>query len=165
MSSLIILACLLIFMKHPIMIGLIILMQTISIGWLIGSMNLNFWFSYILILITIGGLLVLFIYMTSLASNEKFNKNWIFFIPLFFIFSFLNWNPPTYKNFLTLESQHSNFNFLLSKFFNLPNSKIIWFIICYLLVTLIAVVNISKNKKNPLRQLYDKTLTKKIPPY
>jgi hypothetical protein len=35
----------------------------------------RFWFSYILLIITIGGILVLFIYITSLASNEVFSPS------------------------------------------------------------------------------------------
>jgi len=59
--------------KHPLAMGLILLIQTIFICLLRGLLIKSFWFSYILFLIFIGGILVLFIYVTSLASNEIFS--------------------------------------------------------------------------------------------
>lgn len=37
-----------------------------------GLYNYNYWYSYIIFLIIVGGMLVLFIYITRIASNEKF---------------------------------------------------------------------------------------------
>jgi NADH-ubiquinone oxidoreductase chain 6 len=52
--------------------GLVLIVHTIRIGVVTGIMARNFWFSYILFLVFLGGVLVLFIYITRLASNEKF---------------------------------------------------------------------------------------------
>jgi len=50
-----------------------------------GTIYRRFWFSYILFIIIIGGMLVLFIYITRLASNEIFspsNKTLIIILPI-----------------------------------------------------------------------------------
>merc|ERR1739838_23170 len=65
---------------HPLAIGLALLFQTILICCTTGLSNLSFWFSYILFLIFLGGILVLFIYVTSLASNEMFKPSIVSFI-------------------------------------------------------------------------------------
>lgn len=49
-----------------------LLFYTRVVGLITGLMGGSYWFSYILVLVFLGGVLVLFLYMTSLASNEKF---------------------------------------------------------------------------------------------
>nr|AXS65468.1 NADH dehydrogenase subunit 6 [Cucujoidea sp. 39 KM-2017] len=149
------------FMSHPLSFGLILLLQTINISLITGMMMFNFWYSYMLFLIMIGGMLILFMYMTNVASNEKFkfSSNLIFMSMLIF-FMFLM----TYLYIDLMKINFNNFNILLmnmNKFFNLNisinkylnfSSMMIYFIlIMYLLITLIAVVNITNINKGPLR--------------
>jgi NADH-ubiquinone oxidoreductase chain 6 len=61
--------------KHPLAIGLILLIQTTIVCLIRGTIYRRFWFSYILFIIMIGGMLVLFIYITSLTSNEIFSPS------------------------------------------------------------------------------------------
>nr|YP_010180340.1 NADH dehydrogenase subunit 6 [Oenopia sauzeti]QVD39759.1 NADH dehydrogenase subunit 6 [Oenopia sauzeti] len=149
---------LMMFMKHPLSMGLVILMHTIITCIYIGLMSLNFWFSYILILIMIGGLLVLFIYMTSIASNEKFKFNKILFtmISIFTISMIFNLtlNNKYNLNFMLNNEllNNMNFNLNLSKFITFPNSNIFMIIVFYLLIAMIAVVKITKVSFGPLRQ-------------
>jgi NADH-ubiquinone oxidoreductase chain 6 len=63
-------------LTHPITIGLILIGHTVIIGVVTGIISSNFWFSYILFLVFLGGVLVLFIYITRLAANEKFIFSW-----------------------------------------------------------------------------------------
>nr|QWB85893.1 NADH dehydrogenase subunit 6 [Sachalinobia koltzei] len=149
------------FLSHPLSFGLILLMQTILISLITGYMNYNFWFSYILFLIMIGGMLILFIYMTSIASNEKFKFsfklfllfNLIFFSILMLIFIdsfFFNLNLNSYD---LMNQNDSFFNyFSLMKYFNKPNMMLTYLMINYLLITLIAIVKITKIQSGPLRQ-------------
>ena len=76
---------------HPLAIGLISLIQSLLICLITGLISKRFWFSYILFLIFLGGILVLFIYVTSLASNEIFtiSVKLIFLTITFFIISIL----------------------------------------------------------------------------
>nr|YP_010121900.1 NADH dehydrogenase subunit 6 [Necrodes littoralis]QRF92667.1 NADH dehydrogenase subunit 6 [Necrodes littoralis] len=149
-----------IFMSHPLSMGLILLSQTILIALISGIISMNFWFSYILFLIMIGGMLVLFIYMTSVASNEKFKFSilitimnlsiMILFLPLNFIDNML-----IYANNLNMENIMNEEIFLsLSKFFNYPSSIILMMMIIYLFITLIAVVKITNISYGPLRQKF-----------
>nr|AXS65036.1 NADH dehydrogenase subunit 6 [Curculionoidea sp. 14 KM-2017] len=147
-----------IILNHPLSLGFIMLIQTIFIALFSGMLNLNFWFSYILFLILIGGLMILFIYMTSIASNEKFNfslKMLIIFTSMLTIFYLMTWNLndlsiSNYPDFsLTTNSWKMNFN----KYLNSYNIITFNLIINYLLITLIAVVKLTKLTSSPLRQI------------
>nr|AXS66248.1 NADH dehydrogenase subunit 6 [Tenebrionoidea sp. 2 KM-2017] len=147
------------FLTHPLSLGLILLMQTLVISLITGNFSFNFWFSYIVFLILIGGMLILFIYMTSVASNEKFSVN-----PLIFPTSLLTIILSTilinkYLNFLQLTNNetlqfliNNNINISMTKFINFPANVILTFMIIYLFITLIAVVKITDLKHGPLRQ-------------
>nr|YP_009368777.1 NADH dehydrogenase subunit 6 [Thyestilla gebleri]ARN58022.1 NADH dehydrogenase subunit 6 [Thyestilla gebleri] len=149
-----------IFLTHPLSLGMILLIQTILIALITGSMSLNYWFSYIIFLIMIGGMLILFIYMTSIASNEKFKfstKLFIVFFSLFFIMSiFLTMDHFFFHqmsfNDLIPQISQMNFKFSLSKFINWPNNLVFLMMIIYLLITLIMVVKITNINYGPLRQ-------------
>nr|YP_010692649.1 NADH dehydrogenase subunit 6 [Necrodes nigricornis]WBV80473.1 NADH dehydrogenase subunit 6 [Necrodes nigricornis] len=149
-----------IFMTHPLSMGLILLSQTILIALMTGYISMNFWFSYILFLIMIGGMLVLFIYMTSVASNEKFKFSMLILMMNIFImilFSPLNFidNTLISPNNLNMENILNEEIFLsLSKFFNYPSSIILIMMIIYLFITLIAVVKITNISYGPLRQKF-----------
>nr|AND96188.1 NADH deshydrogenase subunit 6 [Eurysternus foedus] len=141
-------------MKHPISMGTTLLIQTISISLIMGFFNINYWYSYILFLIMISGMLVLFLYMTSVASNELFKpstkifKLTILIMLIFFIIT-LNLN----EFYFDINSLYKSMNFTLSlnKYLNYPNNMIMYLIILYLLFTLLAVVKISNIKKGALR--------------
>lgn len=125
----------------------------------------RFWFSYILFLIFLGGLLVLFIYVTSLASNEMFNfsNKIIFFLLIIFflIFStFLLLDKLVILNNL-INQENENLNFMksfiienslnLNKLYIFPINLTTILLIMYLFFTLIAVVKITNIFEGPLR--------------
>nr|YP_006576014.1 NADH dehydrogenase subunit 6 [Cucujus clavipes]ACZ58539.1 NADH dehydrogenase subunit 6 [Cucujus clavipes] len=148
------------FMNHPLSFGIILLLQTILISLISGYISSNFWYSYILFLIMVGGMLVLFIYMTSIASNEKFKfSSKLFmlmaFYPLTLIFIsmdsfFINSNNS--NELLNLENL--NFSFSMNKYMNWPTNMLYLMMIIYLFVTLIAVVKITNINYGPLRQKF-----------
>nr|AFQ62305.1 NADH dehydrogenase subunit 6 [Salpingus aeneus] len=149
------------FLTHPLSAGLILLMQTIIISLITSNFYINFWFSYILFLIMIGGMLILFIYMTSIASNEKFffdmkSMMITMIIPsITLIFYYLNYLFS--MNFMNNEMLIFNKTLInsmtLNKYFSYPLNMILLFIIIYLFITLIAVVKITNFNKGPLRQM------------
>nr|YP_010954703.1 NADH dehydrogenase subunit 6 [Dorcus hopei]AWX65983.1 NADH dehydrogenase subunit 6 [Dorcus hopei]WMW30088.1 NADH dehydrogenase subunit 6 [Dorcus hopei] len=151
-------AILLPLMKHPLSMGMLLLIQSIIITLITGWMNLTFWYSYILLLIMIGGMLVLFMYMTSVASNEKFKYSSplaimisLAILPLFTAsFLFDQW----FTNSSNLMSENLKLIFSLlslNKFLNFPAIMISIMLIIYLLITLIVVIKISSFKQGPLR--------------
>nr|ALO76370.1 NADH deshydrogenase subunit 6 [Discolomatinae sp. GENSP01] len=142
------------FLTHPISLGFMLFMQIILISMSINLFTENFWFSYILMLIMIGGLLIMFLYMTSIASNEKFKKNYKFLYLMLIIF--LNVNYEFYNKNMNLTSLNFNYKFeySLNKFYFFPNNLILFLIFIYLLITMIACVKICKINKGPLRQMF-----------
>nr|YP_010968403.1 NADH dehydrogenase subunit 6 [Capila pennicillatum]WNO18741.1 NADH dehydrogenase subunit 6 [Capila pennicillatum] len=156
------------FLKHPLSIGLMILIQTFMICLISGLYIYTYWFSYILFLTFLGGLLVLFIYVSSIASNElfkfKFNNKMLLMlmlmISLMFIFYLIfkfNWmnllinsfNLKKYYNYLIIINNNNNIN--LTKLYNKQTYFLMIMMIIYLFITLIAVVKITNIFYGPLR--------------
>nr|WGO58013.1 NADH dehydrogenase subunit 6 [Rhabdoblatta densimaculata] len=147
-------------MNHPLAMGLILLSQTISISIITGMLTQSFWFSYILFLIFLGGMLVLFIYVTSLASNEMFTMSTKLLLVMSTILPML---ILIYKVFSPILVNQETLNYLmlnnttslpLIKLYNQPTSIITIMLAMYLFLTLIAVVKITNIFKGPLRQSY-----------
>lgn len=132
-----------------------------------GIISNTFWFSYVLFLTFLGGILVLFIYVTSLASNEIFSLSikitGLFFILLIIIsgitllidksliYSYFNNNEIIS---ITQETPYILENSInLNKLYNYPTNLINLLIINYLFLTLIAVVKITNIFYGPLRQI------------
>nr|YP_009499537.1 NADH dehydrogenase subunit 6 [Aegosoma sinicum]ASL05651.1 NADH dehydrogenase subunit 6 [Aegosoma sinicum] len=149
--------------SHPLSFGLVLLLQTMVVSLITGLMSFNFWFSYILFLIMVGGMLILFIYMTSIASNEKFKFSFKLFIVfiLFLVsllalamldYSFPNQFLLTY-DLVSQDKTPLNYN-SMTKFINTPASFNLTMIIVYLLITLIMVVKITNIQYGPLRQKF-----------
>nr|AXS66538.1 NADH dehydrogenase subunit 6 [Curculionoidea sp. 21 KM-2017] len=152
-----------IFMNHPMSLGSILLIQTVLISLLSGLIFNNFWFSYILFLVMIGGMMILFIYMTSIASNEKFNlpKNTmiLFFSCMILMLCFmtiiqdnLSLSMILYKSTKWMNMSLMNYIFNLNKFYNLPNIQIFIIMVSYLLITLIVTMKIIGKPSKTLRQ-------------
>nr|AVN67872.1 NADH dehydrogenase subunit 6 [Therea petiveriana] len=146
-------------MNHPLAIGLMLLTQTTILCLISGLMSQTFWFPYILFLIFLGGMLVLFIYTTSLASNEMFNLSTkmilINILMMIMLMLMLNLEMPQNNldtiNFAQLTE---NVNTLpLMKLYNNPNGFITIMLASYLFLTLIAVVKITNISKGPLRNM------------
>nr|YP_009328079.1 NADH dehydrogenase subunit 6 [Euborellia arcanum]APD14853.1 NADH dehydrogenase subunit 6 [Euborellia arcanum] len=57
---------------HPLSMGLMLLFQTCLIPLILGLYMHFFWASYVLFLVFLGGVLVMYMYVVSLASNEVF---------------------------------------------------------------------------------------------
>nr|YP_010025556.1 NADH dehydrogenase subunit 6 [Sarcophaga pauciseta]QOQ35855.1 NADH dehydrogenase subunit 6 [Sarcophaga pauciseta] len=155
-------------MKHPLAMGLTLLIQTSLICSTTGLITKTFWFSYILFLVFLGGMLVLFIYVTSLASNEMFSFSMKLLITTMMIFTlsttilfFMDKN--TLMQFINIETQPIfNLNSYimenslpLNKLYNYPTNLLTIMLMNYLLITLIVVVKITKLFKGPLRPMFN----------
>ena len=146
-------------MTHPLSIGVNLLINVIVISLIVGVFHSNLWVSYATILILLGGLLVIFIYVSLLASNEIFNfSNYFFPIILIstiiFIIILINFNKlevltGTIDNHL----KEININSIdwLTDFYSLELSNLTLFLIFYLLLTLLVVVFNTKKNHGTLR--------------
>nr|AFN27602.1 NADH dehydrogenase subunit 6 [Diadromus collaris] len=150
---------------HPIMLLLILIILTIMI-----SLKINFmfksWIPLILFLIMIGGLMIIFMYITSLSNNELFNFNLklllinmmkimpIMFLMIYLTFLFkvtiMNFNFESFNlnNFMLMKNQ-MNMNIMYKEM----NNKSSYFIMLYLYFSMICIMNICYKLKAPLRQI------------
>nr|YP_004564190.1 NADH dehydrogenase subunit 6 [Chilo suppressalis]AEF33925.1 NADH dehydrogenase subunit 6 [Chilo suppressalis] len=165
----IIISIMMLFLNHPLSMGLMILMQTLLMCLMSGMIIKTYWFSYILFLTFLGGLLVLFIYISSIASNEMFKllikiKLLTFFLLLIMIIfnimllnNNLTWmnlsdNNLEMKNFFNMFLFFNNENKInLSKLYNNQTFLMMMMMMIYLFITLIAVVKITNIFYGPLR--------------
>nr|YP_009940461.1 NADH dehydrogenase subunit 6 [Luciola unmunsana]QNZ92077.1 NADH dehydrogenase subunit 6 [Luciola unmunsana] len=149
------------FITHPLSMGMILLTQTLLISMWTGFLSMNFWYSYILFIIMVGGMLILFIYMTSVASNEKFSYSKILMIIMILMTTtsiIMMIKDQLYSSMNSMNSEMVNFKnkFLfklsLNKFYMMPMMLISMSMIIYLLMAMIAVVKITNLKSGPLRK-------------
>nr|YP_009939484.1 NADH dehydrogenase subunit 6 [Eristalis cerealis]QNV48725.1 NADH dehydrogenase subunit 6 [Eristalis cerealis] len=154
-------------MNHPLSMGLMLLIQTIMVSCITGLMTKSFWFSYILFLIFVGGMLVLFIYMTSLASNEMFalsmKMTLISIISLFILMMMMFFMDKMLSSFnlmnnemisiTNLNSYMSENSLNLIKLYNYPSNMITILLVNYLLITMIASIKITKLFYGPIRSM------------
>nr|YP_009350270.1 NADH dehydrogenase subunit 6 [Apilitermes longiceps]AQP26720.1 NADH dehydrogenase subunit 6 [Apilitermes longiceps] len=141
-------------MKHPMAMGMMLLMQTTMVCLISGTMYKSFWFSYILFMIMIGGMLVLFMYMTSLASNEMFSPSnkMMMLLPALPILMYIMETTINNKEMNTHETMEENETTITTTvMYNQMMGTMTTLLVLYMLMTLIVVVNIINVSKGPLR--------------
>nr|YP_010890419.1 NADH dehydrogenase subunit 6 [Matrona cyanoptera]UZA66673.1 NADH dehydrogenase subunit 6 [Matrona cyanoptera] len=141
-------------MKHPMSTGIVLMIQTILMCFMTNNMALDAWFSYILFLVFLGGMLVLFIYLTSVASNELFNKpsyKFIWVIPMTMLIIMLVDPILMSNNSEDIKILESSEVINTTTMFNYPYSLMTIAVIMYLFLTLIVVVKITESHTGPLR--------------
>nr|QTW91647.1 NADH dehydrogenase subunit 6 [Carios vespertilionis]UNO54362.1 NADH dehydrogenase subunit 6 [Carios vespertilionis]UNO54375.1 NADH dehydrogenase subunit 6 [Carios vespertilionis] len=126
---------------QPIMMILILILITLNISLLIYLQMKMTWFPMLIIILMLGGMMILFLYVTSLTPNKKFiwsNK----FFPLIMLTPFL----PTIKpNF------NSNNFYTISNLLNNSNTLMLTFIMLYLLITLLTITKLIHSSFAPLK--------------
>lgn len=113
-----------------------------------------------LFLVIIGGLLILFLYITNVASNEKFKPSKsvkiIFYMTLITIVILLFLDKFYCYSIISIwkDNYSLSLNLILIKFYNYPSINIIIIIIIYLLLTIIITVKLIDIKRGALRQKF-----------
>nr|YP_010535490.1 NADH dehydrogenase subunit 6 [Alectorobius atacamensis]UYB78194.1 NADH dehydrogenase subunit 6 [Alectorobius atacamensis] len=126
--------------SHPIMLIMIMILTTLTLNMCMYTYMKFSWFIFMITLLILGGLLVIFLYITSLTPNKKFSfkKFMYYMIPLFLIL-----HPYQITN--------STSNYQISMLF-LPNSLImLMFTLIYLMLTLITIMILIKSTMAPLK--------------
>lgn len=137
-------------------IMLLVLIQTLVICILVLIKTNTRILSFILFLIFIGGLIVLFVYITSLSSNEKFEiknqliKKTTIYLTLIMLVLALSTN-----NFINNKIECLALKRIIP-LFSAPLIKTTIIVIIYLLLALIIIINISKKNEGPLRNTIKK---------
>lgn len=161
MTPLIILIILFPLLKNPLSIGLTLLALALLVALNLRAIFSYLWLSYTLVLVLLGGLLVIFIYVALVASNETFSDSSriTFFISsiiirTIFLFTF---NKENYRSsesqipFNGLNQEGLEWTF---SFYSFELNLLTIFLLFYLFLTLIVVVFNTKNNKITLRSQY-----------
>nr|URX52809.1 NADH dehydrogenase subunit 6 [Cryptotermes cavifrons] len=143
-------------MNHPLAMGVMLLMQTMMTCLISGLMYKSFWFQYILFMVFIGGMLVLFIYVASLASNEMFSlstKMMTASATAMLMSAMLkDWTTPDSSDSTMYNMTSNEVSLMTSKLYNQPSGTLTILMALYLLMTLIVAVKITNVSRGPLRQ-------------
>nr|YP_010610925.1 NADH dehydrogenase subunit 6 [Anatkina vespertinula]WAP91759.1 NADH dehydrogenase subunit 6 [Anatkina vespertinula] len=139
-------------LSNPMTMGISLLIQTTLMTMLMNKMMFTSWFSMITFLMMVGGLLILFTYMSSIASNEKFkfnvNLTLLIIIMLMFIEELMNENQVNeIQSMMELKFE----SYSMIKLYNKMSLLITMLMVLYLLVTMIVVSKIVKHHEGPLR--------------
>nr|YP_002261362.1 NADH dehydrogenase subunit 6 [Acrida willemsei]ACG59319.1 NADH dehydrogenase subunit 6 [Acrida willemsei] len=153
-------------LNHPMSMMMFIIMQTMLVGIMTGLMMESFWLSYILFLMFLGGMLVLFIYITSIASNEMFKIKMINMIISLIIFNiimifsikmdkmmFLEMFKNTETMNINLSMNYQEMTLSLEKLYNKPTLIVTMMMMIYLFLSLVAVVKITNINQGPIRKM------------
>lgn len=154
--------------NHPITIIIIILIYRTIICLNISLWKSNFILSIFLFLIIIRGLLIIFLYFSSLISNVQFKLKpkvsliIFFFINIIFLFYYIthNKNSPTiiiykykfHENSPIISSNKFSFNNILN-LYEYPISNLTIISILYLLLSLFTIIKICSSKSLSLRKI------------
>jgi len=142
---------------HPISLGIILFIQTIITCSITRLLLSSCWISSTIFLVIIGGLIILFIYITSICSNKKFlfkklNLTQIVILIFITLIIFIYQHPIS----ITIETFNlkdlPNLEFL--KLFLPINILSSNFMFIYILIILIIIISILPLTKGPLRKKY-----------
>nr|YP_009227885.1 NADH dehydrogenase subunit 6 [Armatobalanus allium]AII19532.1 NADH dehydrogenase subunit 6 [Armatobalanus allium] len=144
------------FMFHPLAMIFVLILQTMFISISMYTITQFPWFSYTLILVFLGGMLILFTYMSNIASNEMFKPNLKMLFPLV-IAPLIAFFIPLPKQNISSESKSMNMeqfnNLTIFKPFSNAIMPITLLMASYIILTLLTVVKISKMNQGPLRMI------------
>nr|YP_010133443.1 NADH dehydrogenase subunit 6 [Lethocerus indicus]AJG02895.1 NADH dehydrogenase subunit 6 [Lethocerus indicus] len=159
MTAMAMMAMMMTTMKHPLSMGGILMIQTMLVSLMTGMMINSFMFSYMLMLIMLGGMLVLFMYMSSVASNEKFKssiKMTMIVITTMTISMATMMMSDKMMTSMEMPTQmmmmENDQTLTVIKLFNGQTMAITIMMILYLLVTMIVVSFIANIQEGPMRK-------------
>nr|AZL93162.1 NADH dehydrogenase subunit 6 [Cleptes metallicorpus] len=152
-----------IYLNHPLMMMIFLLMYTILICMWISMNKFNKLMSYMIFLTMIGGLMIMFLYFTSLCPNEKLTskfltKNLMMLFPLMTLTNMINENKTLLNN--TNENNMIKLNYNknnnLEMMYNPPFLKLTILMMLFLILTMICItkITLSNFKFMALHKIY-----------
>nr|YP_009000474.1 NADH dehydrogenase subunit 6 [Ornithodoros brasiliensis]AHF21688.1 NADH dehydrogenase subunit 6 [Ornithodoros brasiliensis]QZP40891.1 NADH dehydrogenase subunit 6 [Ornithodoros brasiliensis] len=128
--------------SHPLSMIMTMILATLYINIIMYTVMKHSWFPLIITLLMLGGLLVIFLYITSLTPNKKFsfNKKILLIIPVMIFFTKFN-------NLFF----HSNYSVQTNNIFSKTSTTMLIFLLMYLMITLISIMMIIKSSMAPLK--------------
>nr|YP_009470632.1 NADH dehydrogenase subunit 6 [Mycopsylla proxima]AVF97060.1 NADH dehydrogenase subunit 6 [Mycopsylla proxima] len=149
------LSIIMVYSSYPILMGMMLLSLTFFFCISIRMMSSSSWISSTLFLIMIGGLMIIFLYTTSICSNQKFKTLNIKMPMIYFILC----SPVLMfsKNSLIKLEETTLMDTSLKEFFKLfmpMNFYSTFFILIYLIFTLTIMINLLNFNSGPMRKKY-----------
>nr|YP_010268797.1 NADH dehydrogenase subunit 6 [Halobates maculatus]UIG88112.1 NADH dehydrogenase subunit 6 [Halobates maculatus]UIG88132.1 NADH dehydrogenase subunit 6 [Halobates maculatus] len=142
-------------LKHPLSMGFNLILITFLSSITMSIWMKYTWYSYILVLVMLGGMLVLFMYMASIASNEIMKFSFKIFITMiiFMIITtiLLKMEMMSYSSTM-IQTMDGQQNMSMMKLFNTQSSIITIMMALYLLMTMIYVIFITNTFEGPMRK-------------
>nr|YP_009536343.1 NADH dehydrogenase subunit 6 [Ornithodoros tholozani]AYN50608.1 NADH dehydrogenase subunit 6 [Ornithodoros tholozani] len=143
MKILILLSTLFISSLHPVSMIMVMIMTTLLLILLM-YLSLKFsWFPLIITLLMLGGLLVIFLYITSLTPNKKFNFKKIFLLPFPIFMLFI----ANMQSSILTPMNLPKLEMIFMKFYNI----MLIFMMFYLLLTLMAIMSLIQTNLAPIK--------------
>nr|YP_011010183.1 NADH dehydrogenase subunit 6 [Halobates melleus]WPW46707.1 NADH dehydrogenase subunit 6 [Halobates melleus] len=142
-------------LNHPLSMGFNLILITFLSSMVMSIWMKYTWYSYILVLVMLGGMLVLFMYMASIASNEimKFSlKTTILMLIIMIMTTILLKEEMLSYNYITIQTMDGQQNMSMMKLFNMKSSIITIMMALYLLMTMIYVIFITNTFEGPMRK-------------
>ena len=121
--------------------------MSILSGAILIKINIT-WFFYLLVLVFLGGVIVLIIYISTLAANEKFFLSVDIIKRGVRVVVSLATAIVFYQKYAY--AKISSGGIIASVLYEGPNTRLLVFLIFYLLLTLVAVVKLVKFESGPL---------------
>nr|QHN89252.1 NADH dehydrogenase subunit 6 [Tapinoma melanocephalum] len=151
---------------HPVFTMILIIIYSIMVNLNMSLWTLNFMYSIMLFLIMISGLLIIFLYFSSLISNEQMNIQWnkkiysslflniMYMMIIFMLFKlFIN-------NLIYISNENNSIykinNKLFENILNLyiyPFNMITIASMFFLLITMFIIIKMTNMKIKPLRKI------------
>nr|YP_010334247.1 NADH dehydrogenase subunit 6 [Crematogaster matsumurai]UNH90056.1 NADH dehydrogenase subunit 6 [Crematogaster matsumurai] len=152
---------------HPIYLIILLMFYSLMTCFLMSMWSSNFMYSIMIFLIMISGILIIFLYFSSLISNEQNKISWspyllsnllLNFIFLIFIYSkkytYMYPSMSTSLNLSPLYTSNLTPQFLnIMKIFIYPNNYMTLISMFYLLTSLFIIIKICSLKSSSLRKI------------
>nr|AXI98543.1 NADH dehydrogenase subunit 6 [Metacrangonyx dhofarensis] len=145
------------YLSHPLFLSLVIGCQAIVVSLFIYMYSGISWFSYVMFMAFLSGMMIVLLYVSSLSPNNVVSyyiwNSKFFFFPLFIVF-FCFWFFKVDSFSLNSFLSHTNLSatvYLSSKIYSLHMYVFTVLMICYLLLLLVLVVKNSMFAEGPLR--------------
>nr|YP_009107079.1 NADH dehydrogenase subunit 6 [Oxytate striatipes]AIT96926.1 NADH dehydrogenase subunit 6 [Oxytate striatipes] len=126
---------------QPLFMVSSLILITLMYSYLIYKITGTFWFSYILLMVMMSGVLVVFTYMVSLIPNESFE-----IYSLMFFFSFLMMMLLNFNFFFLSDMSFISMNLWMTEL-----SYMNLFLVSFLLVIMLLVVYMSYMEEGAFR--------------
>nr|AOY39874.1 NADH dehydrogenase subunit 6 [Hypothenemus sp. BMNH 1039866] len=136
-------------LKHPLSLSVTLIVQALLAAITTGLFFNQLWYGFIMFLVMVGGVMILFVYMTSMASSEKFSSP----SPLKFTSIMMTIILMTMLSTKKLNiKSNAELTKTFMEYFNSEMMQMMIFLMIYLFIALIAVVKISDKREGTFRQ-------------